>query len=176
MKEPFLCMRDTVFFSLLIYSPLWGEFEELQECSLFSASLLGLLFLCQKILWDIHYEFFFLKMECCCNLRWFLVELIWSWSTAILFSSVKKGHDLLTQKALRTLFCSSDYFDTWFFDTWFIINESFQCCFVLSANAVPVSEHQSRRGRSLESSFSPVPTFGIQRPNYRWSQNCWEDC
>lgn len=40
-------------FSLFICSPLWEESEELQERSLFSASVLDLLFLLPKTLWDI---------------------------------------------------------------------------------------------------------------------------
>lgn len=32
----------------------------------------------------------------------------------------------LLKRHLRTLFSSSDYFDTWFFDIWFITNETFR--------------------------------------------------
>jgi len=58
---------------LLICSPVGGEYEELEEQSLFSASVLGPLFSLAKILWDVNQELFFWRWNAADNLGWFCV-------------------------------------------------------------------------------------------------------
>lgn len=151
-RNPFSAWRKQCFFfsSVHLLTFMRGIWRVARVQSLFCFCSWSLVFTSKNSL-RYQLRILVLKMECFCNLRRFLVWLMfWSWSTAILFSSVKKGHDLLTQKAFKNLVFLFWLF--WYFVFWYLVyyQWNLSCCFVLSADGV--SEHRFRY-RSLGKFF-----------------------